>query len=269
MNLINLKIVKAGLIGMIGSSYIAQQQQNRLKCAAPYFSFISHTELQQFRLRFPSLYVLDKFQVEHILSVIRNKTTQTKDFRLYSDRLIRLLLEKAVSEHIKKMSPQEGQQSQQQQAQVISFEQKQFCVVVMIRSGNAFLGEALKVLPGTSVGFILVQEHPQTKDPQLIYCKLPEDVDQKQVILTDAMITTGGRITTAIKALLSHGVTQDNITAVNIVSCEKGLSRVLHQFPKVKIITAGVDHALNTIQDLRFPGVGDFGDRYFGTVDQY
>ncbi|CAD8182452.1 unnamed protein product [Paramecium pentaurelia] len=258
MILINSKIVKAGLIGLIGITLIAQQQQNRFKCAAPYFSFISHTELQQFRLRFPSLYVLDKFQVEHILSVIRNKTTQTKHFRLYSDRLIRLLIEKAVSEHIKKMSPQDGQQTLQQQ--VLSFEQNQFCVVVMIRSGNAFLGEALKVLP--------VQEHPQTKDPQLIYCKLPDDVDQKQVILTDAMITTGGRITTAIKALLSHGVSQDNITAVNIVSCEKGLSKVLHQFPKVKVITAGVDHALNTIQDLRFPGVGDFGDRYFGTVDQ-
>ncbi|CAD8184400.1 unnamed protein product [Paramecium pentaurelia] len=260
MNLINQKIVKAGLIGLIGFTLIAQQQQyNRFKCAAPYFSFISHTELQQFRLRFPSLYVLDKFQVEHILSVIRNKTTQTKDFRLYSDRLIRLLLEKAVSEHNKKMLPQEGQQTQQQKAQVINFEHNQFCVVVMIRSGNAFMGEALKVLP--------VQEHPQTKDAQLIYCKLPDDIDQKQVILTDAMITTGGRITTAIKALLSNGVNQDNITAVNIVSCEKGLSKVLHQFPKVKVITAGVDHALNTIQDLRFPGVGDFGDRYFGTVD--
>ncbi|CAK83069.1 unnamed protein product (macronuclear) [Paramecium tetraurelia] len=225
MNFMNSKLVKAGLIGLIGLTLVAQQKYNRFQCAAPYFSFISHTELQQFRLRFPSLYVLDKFQVEHILSVIRNKTTQTKNFRLYSDRLIRLLLEKAVSEHIKKMSPPEGQQALQQQAQVISFEQNQFCVVVMIRSGNAFLGEALKVLPGTSVGFILVQEHPQTKDPQLIYCKLPEDVDQKQVILTDAMITTGGRINYGYQSI-------DISWSVNIVSCEKGLSKVLHQFPK-------------------------------------
>ncbi|CAD8087127.1 unnamed protein product [Paramecium primaurelia] len=242
MNLINQKIVKAGLI-----------------------------ELQQFRLRFPSLYVLDKFQVEHILSVIRNKTTQTKDFRLYSDRLIRL--EKSVSEHNKKILPQEGQQTQQQKEQVINFEHNQFCVVVMIRSGNAFMGEALKVLP--------VQEHPQTKDAQLIYCKLPDDIDQKQVILTDSMITTGVEsllqqrhcyqieLIKIILQQLTYFQQLNQLIDSTIVSCEKGLSKVLHQFPKVKVITAGVDHALNTIQDLRFPGVGDFGDRYFGTVDQY
>ncbi|CAD8170811.1 unnamed protein product [Paramecium octaurelia] len=266
MNSRLLKIFETGFLGLLGFTLIAQQQK-RFQCAAPYFSFISHSELQQFRLRFPSLYVLDKFQVEHLLSVIRNQTTQTKDFRLYSDRLIRLLMEKAISEHSKKLAPPEGSQTQTP-AQEIQFENKQFCVVVMVRSGNAFLGEALKVLPGASVGFILVQEHPQTKDPQLMYCKFPEDIDQKQVILTDAMITTGGRISTAIKALQSNGVNQENIAAVNIVSCEKGLSKVLHQFPKVKVITAGVDYALNTIQDHRFPGVGDFGDRYFGTVDQ-
>ncbi|CAD8092789.1 unnamed protein product [Paramecium sonneborni] len=165
----------------------------------------------------------------------------SQHFRLYQDRLIILLFEKVISEHIKKING---------------------------KIWKAFLGKALKVFPGKSVGFIFVQEHSQTKDPQLIYCKLPEDVDQKQLTSTDAMIRTGDRI----KKLQRHGYHFEQIKIIQLQLMQFDVRRVSQEcyiyFRKQKqqhqdLIMPQIQFKIYDFQVLEI-----FGNKYFGTVDQ-
>lgn len=119
-------------------------------------------------------------------------------------------------------------------------------------------------MPGASVGFIIITKNDETDDNQLIYTKLPTDISNKKVLLVDALISTGERSSTAIKSLLYHGIQEENITVISILSAEKNITKLLHFYPKIKLVTATVDHIIDTHHESS-PGIGDFGDRYFGT----
>lgn len=121
--------------------------------------------------------------------------------------------------------------------------------MTLVRSGNAYLSESLKILPGASVGFILITKNEETEENQLIYTKLPADIANKKVLLVDAILSSGERSTSAIKSLMHHGIKEENITLISILSAERNITKLLHTFPKIKLVTAAVDHILDTAHE--------------------
>ncbi len=122
------------------------------------------------------------------------------------------------------------------------------------------------VLPASSVGKILIQRDETTEEKRavLMYSKLPKNIATSQVLLLDPMLATGGSAASAIEVLRSAGVPEDRIIFINLLAAPEGIAFLKERAPAVKIVTAAIDSHLNSHKYI-IPGLGDFGDRYFGT----
>lgn len=140
------------------------------------------------------------------------------------------------------------------------------CAVSIMRSGDILLEAVRRVAHGIAVGKVLVQRDEDTpeKKAKLFYSKLPPDIKNRQVLLVDPMIATGGSVIKTLEVLISAGVPQENIIFLNVVSVPEGLAALFKSYPKVKVITAALDKMLNNDKYI-VPGLGDFGDRYYST----
>ena len=142
-----------------------------------------------------------------------------------------------------------------------------YCVITIIRAGDSMLDNAFELLPGVSVGKVLIQRDESTaeKKPVYYYDKLPKQImNKKRVYILDPMLGTGGSVGTAIDLLLTKGVKESSITFLNLISCPEGLKAVTTKYKDVKIITAILDPKMNDNMYID-PGLGDFGDRYFNS----
>lgn len=121
-------------------------------------------------------------------------------------------------------------------------------------------------MPEIKTGKILIQrdETDPEKKAKLFYSKLPPISDKTRIILCDPMLATGGSVCCATKVLVEHGASETNILFVNVVSCPVGLENYNKAFPNVQVLTAAIDKELNEEKYI-VPGLGDFGDRYYGT----
>lgn len=139
-------------------------------------------------------------------------------------------------------------------------------VVSVVRAGDSLQEAVRRVMPGMAVGKILIQrdESSPEKKAKLIYVKLPPDIKERVVLLTDPMLATGGSAEQAIRVLVSNGVPEENIVFANVVSCPEGIRHLAESHPRVRIVTAAIDDGLNEHKYI-VPGLGDYGDRYFGT----
>ena len=129
------------------------------------------------------------------------------------------------------------------------------------------LTEVFNLLPGAGIGKVLIQrdESSEDKRPIFYYSKLPEDIaSKKRVYVLDPMCASGGSAAMCIQKLIESGVSQDRITFINLVTVDKGIRTVMETYPEVRMITACIDPELND-QKYICPGLGDFGDRYFGS----
>ena len=122
-----------------------------------------------------------------------------------------------------------------------------------------------KVIQDVPIGKLLIQTDPHTNEPQLHYCKLPADIASRQVILMDATIATGAAVIMAIRVLMEHSVPEDQIKVVCLVGAPQGVVAAASMFPRVVFIVGEIDWAGLSEQYWILPGVGNFGDRYFGT----
>ena len=140
------------------------------------------------------------------------------------------------------------------------------CSCSLTTAGDALLRSVRRACPGVSVGKILIQRDEATKEkhPRLLYSKFPADLRKRDVIIVDPMLASGGSIRMAIGELIRAGVKEDRILFLNVVSCPEGIEALFNQYPKVKVVTASVDDGLNDDKYI-VPGLGDFGDRYYGT----
>ena len=142
------------------------------------------------------------------------------------------------------------------------------CAVSIVRSGDALLEAVREIVPGVSVGKILIQRdenHPD-KSPKLFYSKFPPGIKDKHVLLCDPMLATGGSAKMAIDVLVAgFQVVPEKIIFANMICAPEGLRALAEAYPQVKIVTACVDQCLN---DEKFivPGLGDYGDRFFNTL---
>lgn len=137
-------------------------------------------------------------------------------------------------------------------------------VVPILRSGLAMLPAFLSVFPEATVGVVGLQRDEKTAIAAWYYHHLPQFDNKTQIIIIDPMIATGGTAVETIAYLMEHGASTEHILMVSIISAPEGIRNIHEHFPAVRIICAA--HDVGLTKDKRItPGLGDFGDRYFGT----
>ena len=139
------------------------------------------------------------------------------------------------------------------------------CGVDIVRSGGILLEAVRKVAPDSKTAKILIQRDEATAEPKLFYSKLPPAIGSLHVILCDPMLATGGSAAMAINVLKEAGVAEDKILFLNVLCAPEGLQRLAKECPGVKIVSAVMDDGLDANKFI-VPGLGDFGDRYYGTA---
>lgn len=210
-----------------------------------------------------TLHKLDETkQIKFMHTVIRNKETTRDEFIFYSNRLMRLLIEYALSllpfedVCVKTTLGHEYEGKRHANAKV--------CGVSILRAGECLEPALCEVYKDALIGKILIQTNESTGEPELHYLRLPSDIKNDRVLLMDATLATGAAAMMAIRVLLDHSVEEENIILVALLMAEQGVHNVAYAFPKVKIVTTAVDPELNEHCYI-LPGIGNFGDRYFGT----
>jgi uridine kinase len=201
-------------------------------------------------------------QVKLLHTIIRNKDTSRDEFIFYSNRLMRLLIEYALSLLPFVDVKVYGNNGYEYQGKRHS--NTQVCGVSILRAGETMELALCEVYKDAKIGKILIQTNENTGEPELHYLRLPSDIQNSIVFLMDATVATGAAAMMAIRVLLDHSVEEKNIILVSILMAEQGLHNVAYAFPNVKIVTTAVDPELND-NCFILPGIGNFGDRYFGT----
>jgi uracil phosphoribosyltransferase len=136
-------------------------------------------------------------------------------------------------------------------------------VIPILRAGLAMLFGALQLLPKSKVGFVGLQRDEKTAIASEYYWKLPEIKENSVVIITDPMLATGGSLIHLLKKIAP--LKPKEIRIVCVIAAPEGLAAIRQEFPEIKIFTAAIDEKLNEKKYI-VPGLGDYGDRYFGTV---
>jgi len=210
-----------------------------------------------------SLHVMETtHQVRGLHTFIRNKYTSRDEFIFYSNRLMRLLIESAISYLPFKDVVVDTPQGVPYQGR--RMEATKICGVSVLRAGECMETALNDVFRNIRIGKILIQTNIETGDPELHYLRLPKDIKDTYVMLTDATVATGAAAMMAIRVLLDHDVPQENIMLLSLVMAESGVHSLAYAFPRVKLITTEVDPDINEQYHI-MPGIGNFGDRYFGT----
>jgi uracil phosphoribosyltransferase len=200
-------------------------------------------------------------QVRALHTIIRDRTARRDDLVFYSRRIIRLLLEAGLG--LLPFEPCEVETPVRRTYDGLRFA-SQLCGVAVARAGESMEAELRTVCRSIRIGKILIQRDKVTKKPHLYYSALPEDIAKRHVLLLDPMLATGGTALAAIQVLLDKGVAEDRIIFINLITVPEGITAVCRRFPAVKIVTSAIDERLNE-NAYMMPGIGDFGDRYFGT----
>jgi uracil phosphoribosyltransferase len=202
-------------------------------------------------------------QLRAMHTVIRDRDCPRADFVHYARRIIHLLLEEALGQL--PFTPKAVTTPVGATYPGLEFSAK-LCAVPVIRAGESMEAVVRELHPGIRIGKILIQRDKQTKLPHLFYKHLPADIAERQVLLLEPMLATGGSALAAVDVLLDAGVPADRITMINVLSSPEGLSRIQQERPDLRIVTSSVEERLNE-HAFMIPGIGDFGDRFFGTTD--
>ena len=207
-----------------------------------------------------TLHVIDHPLIQHKLSIMRNKKTGSKDFRELLNEIAMLmgyeLTRDLPLEEITIETPI-------QKTTAYKISGKKVAVVPILRAGLGMVDGLLELLPVAKVGHIGLYRDPETHEPVTYYCKLPSDIDQRIVILVDPMLATGGSAVDALTMLKARGCKQ--IRFMCLVAAPEGVRAVQAKHPDVNIYAAALDDCLNEHAYI-VPGLGDAGDRIFGTL---
>ena len=204
------------------------------------------------------LHIIDHPMIQHKLTIMRDRETGAKDFRELLKE-ISLLMGYEVTRDFPLVPVQIETPMQIMVAHEIAG--KKVVVVPILRAGLGMVDGLLTLIPAAKVGHIGMYRDETTHQPVFYYYKMPEGKD-RMVILTDPMLATGGSACDAIRRLKQDGYT--NIRMMCLVAAPEGLKRVQSEFPEVDIYTASLDEKLNDDCYI-LPGLGDAGDRIFGT----
>jgi uracil phosphoribosyltransferase len=205
------------------------------------------------------LVVLDHPLVQHKLALLRDTETTTKDFRHLMGELAAFLCYEATRdlelEEYRVSTPLEKTPARRVSG-------KKLGVVAVLRAGLGMLDAVLDLIPVARVGFVGVYRNEETLQPVEYYCKLPSDLAERDVLVLDPMLATGGSSSAALALCKQRGAVR--ISLLCVVAAPAGLDRVARDHPDVAVYTAAVDRELNS-NGFILPGLGDAGDRLFGT----
>ena len=203
--------------------------------------------------------VLNHPLVEHKLTILRNKNTGTKEFREIATELAMILCYEAMKD-----AKLEKIEVETPITTTISgkLNEDDYAFIPILRAGIIMVDGVLRVIPNAKIGHIGLYRNEETLEPVRYYYKVPKDIKNRTVLLLDPMLATGGSAVDAISMIKAEGV--KNIKFLSIISAPEGLARVQKEHPDVQIYTTSIDERLNE-NGYIVPGLGDAGDRIFGT----
>ncbi|MDD6150812.1 MAG: uracil phosphoribosyltransferase [Bacteroidales bacterium] len=205
------------------------------------------------------VHVINHPMIQHKLTIMRKKTTGSKDFRQLLDEIAMLM-----GYEVTRDLPLKDVEIETPICKTIGKEisGRKLAIVPILRAGIGLMGGLQTLVPVAKVGHIGLYRDETTHNPVVYYCKLPFDIQSRLVIVTDPMLATGGSACDAISMLKEKGC--DNIRLMCLVGAPEGIRRVQEAHPDVDIYLASIDECLNENAYI-VPGLGDAGDRIFGT----
>ncbi len=197
--------------------------------------------------------------LQHKISMLRDERTGTNEFRKLVEEIAMLMGYEALrdlpTEDVEIKTPIET-------CMTPMISGKKLAVVPILRAGLGMVNGILALVPSAKVGHIGLYRDPDTHEPHEYYCKLPEPIDQRTIVVVDPMLATGGSGSDAVAMIKQHG--GKNIKFMSIIAAPKGLERLHNDHPDIQIYVGHLDRCLNDHAYI-CPGLGDAGDRIFGT----
>ncbi len=204
--------------------------------------------------------VLEHPLLQHKLSILRDKNTGVKEFREAVGEIAALMCYEATrnlpTEEVEIETPITT-------AKFKVLAGKKMAIVPILRAGLGMVDSMISLIPSAKVGHIGLFRDPETHEPVKYFCKMPPDISERQVFVVDPMLATGGSAIAAID-ILKKEYGCKSITLMNIIAAPEGIEAMLQAHPDIDIVVAAVDQCLNDHAYI-VPGLGDCGDRIFGT----
>ncbi len=204
--------------------------------------------------------VFDHPLIQHKITLLRDVTTGTRDFRILIEEIATLMGYEALRDLPLEMKEIKTP-IETTQAPVVTG--KTIAIVPILRAGLGMVKGILQLVPTAKVGHLGLFRDPDTHQPQEYYCKFPENIEERTVIVLDPMLATGGSACHAVDILKERGVKQ--IKFMSIIAAPEGLSALITKHPDIEIYCGTLDSRLNEDKYI-VPGLGDAGDRIFGTI---
>ena len=197
--------------------------------------------------------------IEHKLAILRDKKTGTKEFRELIEEIASILCYEAMKDAELKEAEI---QTPIEKMKTHKLDEDKYAFVPILRAGMGMLDGVIRMIPNAKIGHIGMYRDEETFKPINYYFKVPKDIEKREVFILDPMLATGGSACDAIDALKEKGVKK--IKFLSIISAPEGIKVIQKKHPDVKIYTAHIDRELNKNKYI-CPGLGDAGDRIYGT----
>lgn len=198
--------------------------------------------------------------IKHKITILRKQETTTGEFRSLIEEIATLMGYEALSDlpttEIKVQTPIE-------ETEQPVIEGKKLAIVPVLRAGLGMVNGILALVPSARVGHIGLYRDPETHEPHEYYCKLPEKIDQRQIVVVDPMLATGGSAIAAVDFIKKHG--GKKIKFMSIIAAPEGVSALMQAHPDIQLYVGCLDRCLDEKAYI-CPGLGDAGDRIFGTM---
>lgn len=208
---------------------------------------------------YKQIHIVEHPLIDHKLAILRDEKTGTQEFRNVVGEVATLMTYEAT-----RNLPTEPKEVKTPvgtaHCQVLAG--KKIAIVPILRAGLGMVDGVLALLPAAKVGHIGLYRDPETLAPVEYYCKMPQDIAERDILIVDPMLATGGSANAAIQFMKDYGCKK--ITLLNLMAAPEGLEVIAKEHPDVEVFVAALDDTLNE-QGYIVPGLGDAGDRIFGT----
>lgn len=209
---------------------------------------------------YDNVVIFDHPLIRHKIAILRDEKTSMKEFRELVEEITTLMTYESLKDDVPTTEIEVKTPLETCKQQVVK--DNAIAIVPILRAGLGMVNGVHVLFPSARVGHIGMYRDEETLEPQSYYCKLPADIEDKLVLVVDPMLATGGSACDAIKLLKERGC--KHIKFMAIIGAPEGVSRVAETYPDVKIYVSTLDRCLNE-NGYILPGLGDAGDRLFGT----